>query len=244
MIRLYVENPLLENQDVVLTENQSHYLQKVMRLKENDDVLLFNGRDGEWKARITGTSKKSTILFPITQSRPQRREGDLWLLFSPLKPKRQEFLVEKATELGVSCLCLVHFERTSVPKVNFEKMQAHAREATEQCGRLTLPEIKPLMSLNALLKNWPAERFLLFGDESLSSPSLEALNLNPQKPYAFLVGPEGGFSPQELSLLKSFPQAQGVTLNPHILRAETAALVGVSYLQMKTQTVSSLVRNA
>jgi 16S rRNA (uracil1498-N3)-methyltransferase len=233
LIRLYVESPLLENQDINLPESQSHYLQKVMRLKENDDVLLFNGKDGEWNARITGTSKKSTILRPTFQSRPQRHGGDLWLLFSPLKPKRQEFLVEKATELGASCLWPVLFERTSVPKVNLEKMQAHAREAAEQCGRLTLPEIKPLTPLSTLLKSWPEERFLLFGDESFSSPSLGALDLSPQKPCGFLVGPEGGFSAQELSLLKSFPQAQGVTLNPHILRAETAVLVGVSYLQMK-----------
>jgi len=232
MIRLYVESPLLENQDVMLSDSQSHYLQKVMRLKENDEVLLFNGRDGEWKARITATSKKSTTLCPTFQRKPQQREGDLWLLFSPIKPKRQEFLVEKATELGVSCLWPVHCERTSVPKVNLEKMQAHACEAAEQCGRLTLPEIKPLTSLRALLKNWPQNRLLLFGDESLNSPSLGALDLNPQKPYAFLVGPEGGFTSQEFFLLKSFTQAQGVTLNPHILRAETAALVGVSYLQM------------
>lgn len=234
MIRLYVESPLLENQDIILPESQSHYLQKVMRLKENDDVLLFNGRDGEWNARITGTSKKSTILCPNFQSRPQRHGGDLWLLFSPLKPKRQEFLVEKATELGVSCLWPVHFVRTSVPKVNLEKMQAHAREAAEQCGRLALPEIKPLTPLSKLFKNWPQTRFLLFGDESLSSPSLGALDLNSQKSYAFLVGPEGGFTSQEFFLLKSFTQAQGVTLNPHILRTETAALVGVSYLEMKT----------
>jgi len=232
MIRLYTESPLFENQEVVLLENQSHYLQKVMRLKENDDVLLFNGKDGEWKARITGTTKKSTTLRPLIQNRPQGNAGDLWLLFSPLKPKRQEFLVEKATELGASCLWPIHFERTSVPKVNLEKMRSHTIEAAEQCGRLTIPEIKPLTPLSMLLKNWPEERHLLFGDESLSSPSLGTLDLNHQNPYGFLVGPEGGFTQQEFSLLKSFLQAQGVTLNPHILRAETAALVGISYLQI------------
>lgn len=232
MIRLYIESPLLENQDVVLTENQSHYVQKVMRLQENDDVLLFNGRDGEWKARITTLSKKSTTLHPFSQSRPQGHKGDLWLLFSPLKPKRQEFLVEKATELGVSCLWPVYFERTSVPKVNLEKMQAHAIEAAEQCERLTLPEIKPIVPFPVLLKNWPQDRLLLFGDESLRSPSLGTLELHHKRSYAFLVGPEGGFTSQEFSLLKSSPQAQGVTLNPHILRSETAALVGVSYFQL------------
>ncbi len=232
MIRLYVESQLFENQELMLIENQSHYLQKVMRLKEGDEVLFFNGVDGEWKARIIETLKKTTRLHLISQMRSQQHEGDLWLLFSPLKPKRQEFLVEKATELGVSRLCPLHFERTSVPKVNLEKMRNHTVEAAEQCGRLTIPEIKPLTSLSMLLKSWPQDRTLLFGDESLSSPSLGTLNLNFQKPYAFLVGPEGGFTSQEFSLLRSFPQAQGVMLNLHILRAETAALVGISYLQV------------
>ncbi|HUX78561.1 MAG TPA: RsmE family RNA methyltransferase, partial [Alphaproteobacteria bacterium] len=152
MIRLYIESSLHENQEVDLSENQSHYLQKVMRLKENDDVLIFNGREGEWKARIIKTTKKSTTLRVFIQSRPQRQEGDLWLVFSPIKPKRQEFIVEKATELGVSCLWPVHFERTSIPRLNLEKMRTHAIEAAEQCGRLTIPEIKPLTSLVKLLK--------------------------------------------------------------------------------------------
>ena len=232
MIRLYVESALIENHEVFLNENQSHYIHKVMRLKDGDTLFLFNGMHGEWKAQVTGVSKKTTLVSPIIQTRPQTQEKNLWLLFSPLKSKRQEFIEEKATELGVSCLWPIRFERTSIPRVNLEKMKAHVIEAAEQCGRLTLPEIKPLIALSVLLKNWPQDRLLLFGDETLSSPSLGSLNLDPQKPYAFLVGPEGGFTLQELSLLKSHPQAQGVTLNPNILRAETAALVGVSYLQL------------
>jgi len=232
MIRLYVESALVENQEVFLNEHQSHYLQKVMRLKEGDAVLLFNGLNGEWKANITALSKKQIQVSPISQTRPQRDEGDLWLLFSPLKPKRQEFLVEKATELGVSCLWPIHCERTSIPKLNLGKMRAHSIEAAEQCERLTLPEIKPLTSLSTLLKSWPEDCILLFGDETLNSPSLGKLKIDPQNRYAFLVGPEGGFTAQEFLLLKSHPQAQGITLNPHILRAETAALVGISYLQI------------
>lgn len=233
MIRLYVETPLVANQDVFLDEAQSHYIQKVMRLKEGDEVLLFNGVDGEWKARLSGLFKKQTLLQLVAQTKPQFKEADLWLLFSPIKPKRQEFLVEKATELGVSCLWPVKCERTSFPKVNLEKMMAHAREAGEQCGRLTLPEIKPLMALSALLKNWPSERVLLYGDETLNSPSLGTFSFPPDKPIAFLVGPEGGFTSQEFALLKAHSQAQGVTLNANILRAETAALLGVAFLQLK-----------
>jgi 16S rRNA (uracil1498-N3)-methyltransferase len=151
-------------------------------------------------------------------------------LFSPLKAKRQEFLEEKATELGVSCLCPVRCERTSVSKINLEKMLSHVKEAAEQCGRLTLPQLNPLCPLSQILENWPPMRNLIFGDETLTSLSLKDLTLDPKASYAFLVGPEGGFTPQEFSLLRRLPNAQGVTLNANILRAETAALVGLSYL--------------
>lgn len=232
MIRLYVDNPLSENQQIYLHENQSHYVQKVMRLKQDDTLLLFNGREGEWMACITGLEKKTTHLSIISQNRPQQNERSLCLLFSPLKPKRQEFLVEKATELGVSCLWPIRFERTSIPKVNLEKMRAQAREAAEQCGRLSVPEIKDLTSLPQLLKKWPQEEMLIFGDESLMSPSITTLKEDQDKFYSFLVGPEGGFTSQEYALLKAHSQVYGVTLNANILRAETAALVGVSYLRL------------
>jgi 16S rRNA (uracil1498-N3)-methyltransferase len=232
MIRLYVEDPLSENQQINLHESQSHYVQKVMRLKRADLILLFNGKDGEWQARITNLEKKTTGLVLLSQLQPQPRQGNLCLLFSPLKPKRQEFLVEKATELGVSCLWPIRCERTSVPKVNLEKIRAQVREAAEQCGRLDVPEIKDLTPLPHLLNNWPKDGMLIFGDETLTSPSLATVQRDPNKTYGFLVGPEGGFTRQEQSLLKSHLQAYGVTLNPHILRAETAALVGVAYLQL------------
>lgn len=232
MIRLYIESTLSENQQVLLSEPQSHYIQKVMRLKRGDCLLLFNGKDGEWKARILEMGKKTTLLSLLSQNRPQHDEKNLCLLFSPLKPKRQEFLVEKATELGVSYLWPIRFERTSIPKVNREKMRAQAREAAEQCGRLTLPEIKDLTPLPQLLKSWPQEGVLFFGDTTLTSPPLSTFNRDSEKFYGFLVGPEGGLTLQEQSLLRSHPHAYGVTLNPHILRAETAALVGISYLQL------------
>jgi 16S rRNA (uracil1498-N3)-methyltransferase len=233
MIRLYVNFPLNTARNVSLDEAQSHYLQKVMRLRLGDKVLLFNGKEGEWLAEIGEFEKKRTHLEVLSQTAVQSPEWDLWMLFSPLKPKRQEFLVEKATELGASCLWPVQCERTSILRVNIEKMSLHSREAAEQCGRLTLPEVKPLTSLQKVLKEWPDERRLLFGDETLTAPPLSDISLDKSKKYAFLVGPEGGFSPQELSLLRALPSGQGVTLNPHILRAETAALVGLSYLQLQ-----------
>lgn len=233
MIRLYVKCPFIKDQEISLSETQSHYIQKVMRLKEGEEILLFNGIQGEWKAKILIMLKRSTILQVVSEVRPFQEKGDIWLLFSPLKSKRQEFLVEKTTELGASCLWPIHYAHTSIPKVNHEKMEAHAIEAAEQSERLTVPIIKPLTLFSDLLKNWPKERMLIFGDETLSAPSLGTLKIEPQKPYAFLVGPEGGFNPQELNLLRSHPTVQGVTLNPYILRAETAALVGLAYLQMR-----------
>jgi|JI6StandDraft_1071083.scaffolds.fasta_scaffold152590_2 16S rRNA (uracil1498-N3)-methyltransferase len=235
MIRLYVEVSLMENQAFSLPKDQSHYVQNVMRLGPGDEILVFNGLQGEWKAQIKAILKKSTELIILSQTRPQPREGDLWLLFSPLKAKRQEFLEEKATELGVSCLWSVRCERTSVSKINLDKMQSHVREAAEQCGRLTLPQLNPLCSLSQVLENWPHTRNLIFGDETLASLSLKDLTIDPKESYAFLVGPEGGFTPREFSLLYKLPNAQGVTLNANILRAETAALVGISYLQLKNE---------
>jgi 16S rRNA (uracil1498-N3)-methyltransferase len=232
MIRLYVNFPLNNAKEAALEEAQSHYLQKVMRLRVGDRVLLFNGKEGEWLVEIREFEKKQTYLEIISQTAVQPSELDLWMLFSPLKPKRQEFLVEKATELGATCLLPVQCERTSIPRINLEKMSFHSREAAEQCGRLTLPEVRYLAPLREVLKEWPEERQLLFGDETLTAPSLNEISLDKSKKYAFLVGPEGGFSQQELSLLRALPGGQGVTLNPHILRAETAALVGLSYLKL------------
>jgi len=229
MIRLYVTETLSTGHPLSLPESQSHYLTKVMRLGVGDEVLLFNGRDGEWKAHIQEIQKKSAVLHLTTQTRSQTSEGDLWLLFSPLKPKRQEFLVEKATELGATCLWPMRCQHTSSP-LKEDKMKAHAIEAAEQSKRLTVPFIKPLTSLTTLLQEWPQDRVLLFGDETLTAPPLHSLSLDPHQPYGFLVGPEGGFSPQELDLLRT--HAQGVTLSPHILRTETAALVGLTGIAM------------
>lgn len=230
MIRLFIESTLSENQQIVLNESQSHYIQKVMRLKLGDTLLLFNGKEGEWNARIVDMGKKTTLLSLLSQNRAQHNENNLCLLFSPLKPKRQEFLVEKATELGVSHLWPIRFERTSIPKINIEKIRAQVREAAEQCGRLTVPEIKDLTPLPQLLKNWPQDGVLFFGETTQALPSLSAFHRNSEKFCGFLVGPEGGFTQQEQSLLRSHPSAYGVTLNPYILRAETAALVGIALL--------------
>lgn len=143
MVRLYVNTSLSKDTLFSVSETRSHYLQKVMRLKEGDTFLVFNGSQGEWSVKITSLAKKATFLQVEDQTRPQQEEGDIWLLFSPLKPKSQAFLEEKATELGVSRLWPIRCERTSVSTLNTAKMEAHVIEATEQSGRLTLPSLYP-----------------------------------------------------------------------------------------------------
>jgi 16S rRNA (uracil1498-N3)-methyltransferase len=200
-----------------------------MRKKVGDIIHLFNGKDGEWAYEITELHKRETILTLQSQVKSQPASNDLWLLFSPLKPKRQEFLIEKATELGVSCLWPILCERTSIPRVNLEKMQAHVIEVAEQCGRLSITEIKPMTQLSKALTGWPLSHSLIFGDETLTAPSIA--NIAIKKPCAFFVGPEGGFTEQEFNLLKR--KGRGVTLNQNILRAETAALAGLACISLK-----------
>lgn len=233
MIRLFVSSPrLFQNQDILLSEPQSHYLHKVMRLEIGHNLLIFNGQDGEWSATITGVAKRQLTLKTTHQTRRQKKEGDLWLLFSPLKPKYQLFLEEKATELGVGCLWPVRCDRTSLTHIKKAKMEAHICEAAEQSQRLTVPSLHSLTPLSDVLNTWPLDRLLLFGDETRESPCLSELTL-PSSSLALLIGPEGGFTPQELNILRAHPQSQGITLSPHILRAETAAISGVAYLQLK-----------
>ena len=236
MIRLFLKTPLIQNRSLTLSDQQSHYLQKVMRLKKGDTLFVFNGTEGEWVATVKELLQKVTVLQIIEQMRPQQEEKDLWLLFSPLKTKRQAFLEEKATELGVTHLWPVRCERTVVTSLNAAKMEAHIIEAAEQSGRVTLPSLRLLTTLPDLLETWPQERVLLFGDETRTAPSIGTIPLDSAKPYAFLVGPEGGFSPHEFSLLRAHASCQGVTLNPNILRAETAALAGVAYLQIRNNS--------
>lgn len=232
MIRLYVESPLFQDQEILLSEAQSHYLQNVMRLKGGDDLLIFNGEQGEWEAKISKQAKRASVLIPSQQMRLQPPQDDVWLLFSPLKPKSQLFLDEKATELGVGTFLPVKCARTTCA-VNPSKMKAHLIEAAEQSGRLTLPTIRPMTSFLSLLESWPQDRVLLFGDATLTAPVLTEYPWDPKKSYAFFIGPEGGFSPSELERLRAHPQSYGVTLSQQTLRAETAGIVGLSYLQLK-----------
>ena len=231
-VRLHVEAPLGQGARVVPDAGQSHYLLHVMRAKVGDAVTLFNGRDGEWRARVAEISKRSCVLACEAQIAPQSETPDIWLVFAPIKKTPADYVVQKATELGVRALQPVFTRRTIVTRINAERMRANAIEAAEQSGRLTVPEIREGVTLDKLLKTWPHERRLIFCDEAGEAPAIvDALKAAPAGPWAILTGPEGGFDPAERESIRSQPFVVPVSLGTRILRADTAALAALSVWQ-------------
>lgn len=232
MIRLFVPNDLAAESGIVLDKDQSHYLANVMRLKEGETVLLFNGRDGEWQANLQKVAKAGVAIHVRTQTRPQAPEPDLWLLAAPIKKDRVDLVAEKAAELGISRLWPVFTRRTVMSRVNTERLAANMLEAAEQCERLTIPEMAEPATLDKVLAGWEPDRPLLFLDESgTGQPIAAALSTLELGKLAVLVGPEGGFDDTERALLARLPFAVPVSLGPRILRAETAAIAALSVVQ-------------
>ncbi|TAK99684.1 MAG: 16S rRNA (uracil(1498)-N(3))-methyltransferase [Rhodospirillaceae bacterium] len=237
--RLYVESALVAGVAIAATEGQSHYLLSVMRRGPGGRVALFNGRDGEWHATIDVRTKRQVTFVVAERLRHQGTEPDLWLMFAPLKAARLEMMVEKATELGVSALVPVITRRTVVNRVNHRRLEAIVMEAAEQCERLTVPTIAALRPLDMALGDWPAgeagQRRLFFLDEgsardASAPPAMIAMH-GASGRAAILVGPEGGFDPDEQRLLRGLPYVSPLVLGPRILRAETAALAALTCWQ-------------
>jgi 16S rRNA (uracil1498-N3)-methyltransferase len=230
-LRLYVEDALAEGAAVEATPAQANYLGNVMRLGVGDRVLLFNGRDGEWLAEITALRRSACTLTARERIRPQSGGPDIHYLFAPLKMARLDYMVQKATEMGVAALCPVITWRTIAERVKLERMRANAIEAAEQCGVLRLPEIHEPLRLDAALRDWPGTRALIFADEAapIASP-LEALACVPQGPAALLIGPEGGFDEAEREALRRLPFVHAISLGPRIMRADTAAVAALALL--------------
>lgn len=228
--RLFVPAALCAGASITLDAPQSHYLAQVMRRQPGDWVRLFNGRDGEWAAQVASVGKKAVTLTTDHQSAAQEQVPDLWLCAAPLKKGRIDWLVEKACELGVAQLQLVTTQRTVVDKPNLDRLAAHMVEAAEQCGRTAVPALPAPLSLERLLKNWPAGRALVFADET-GGAALAAVAARTRGPAAILIGPEGGFTPEERAAIRALPQALPVSLGPRILRADTAAAAAVAVWQ-------------
>jgi 16S rRNA (uracil1498-N3)-methyltransferase len=210
---------------VALEAPQAHYVRHVLRASMADKLALFNGTDGEWLAEITEISKKNVHAVMMRQLRAQTQTPDITLLLAAIKSARMENAVEQATEIGVKRIVPVRTARTQPAHVNTDRLSAIAREAAEQCERLEWPEIMPYTPLASALAALPPEVTVFYGDESQKSPPMTPL-LTQEKPsaWAILVGPEGGFSPEEFALLATWPTAKGVSLGPRILRTGTASL--------------------
>jgi 16S rRNA (uracil1498-N3)-methyltransferase len=231
-VRLYVAAPLGPDATVALDAEQAHYVTGVMRLKAGASLRVFNGTDGEWTATLAATAKKAATLTIGARLRDQDRLPDLTLAFAPPKGPRLAALVEKATELGVTALAPVIAARSVVRNVNPARLRAIATEAAEQCGRLSLPEIAPAVPLARFLRAWPADRRLVFCDESGGGAPLAQLALlAPGERIGILVGPEGGFAEDERAAIRRTPGAAAASLGPRILRVDTAAIGALAVWQ-------------
>ena len=229
--RLYVTGDLGANMALTLNQGQTHYLLHVLRAKAGNRVLLFNGRDGEWLAEIAQAGKRGVTAACLKQTEPQAGVPDIWLAFAPVKKTPSDYLVQKAVELGVSCLLPVFTRRTIVSRINQERMAANAIEAAEQSARLSVPEIREGIALEKLLASWPKERRLFFCDEGGDAKPLAQAARGVDGPAAILTGPEGGFDPAERDMLRGVAFVTPVTLGPRILRADTAALAALAVWQ-------------
>ena len=224
MVRLWTGAALVAGAEVIATEAQAHYLTAVMRRGPDDEIALFNGRDGVWRAKITSIGRRHVALAPICLITPQAAEPDLWLAFSLLKRDATDLLVRQATELGVSALLPVMTERTNAARVNLDRLGAIAIEAAEQSERLSVPELRAPVTLGALLDGWPDTRRMAAAIERAGPAAMPNAS-------ALLVGPEGGFAPREVDAIRAARFVAPLSLGPRVLRAETAAIAGLALLQ-------------
>jgi len=230
--RLFVDQELGAGMNLTLDGAKANYLANVLRLKEGAQVELFDDHTGAWRATITDAARKRVTLNIVERLRAREAVPDLWLLFAPIKRGRIDWLVEKATELGVDRLMPVITRRTVVDRLNLDRLRAHAIEAAEQCGRTALPALAEPTALQKALAEWPVERALYFADEAGGAALLDVARAGPA---AILIGPEGGFTNDERAVIRALPQARTITLGPRILRADTAALAAITLWLARAQ---------
>lgn len=227
--RLYLAAELASGAVVACSGEQANYLVNVLRLADGDDLLVFNGRDGEWRARIARRGRRDVALQITDQVRPQQAGPDLHYLFAPLKHARLDYMVQKATEMGASRLVPVLTQRTNVARVNLERMRANAIEAAEQCGILHIPEVAEPSKLELVLAQWGPTRTLVFCDEGATTRDpIAALRAIAPGPLAVLIGPEGGFAASEREALLGRPFVVAIALGPRIMRADTAGVAALT----------------
>jgi 16S rRNA (uracil1498-N3)-methyltransferase len=227
--RLFVEHALSPGQALRCTADQANYLKNVLRMRDGDTVLVFNGRDGEWRSSLIEAGKRGVTLRVDDQTRPQSFGPDIDYLFAPLKRARLDYMMQKATELGVRRLRPVLTRHTIAERVNTDRMRANAIEASEQCGILHVPDVVAPVKLSAALDAWDTTRPLIFCDETAASADpITALRALPPGPVAVLIGPEGGFAADERERLLAQPFVTALALGPRIMRADTAAVAALA----------------
>ena len=230
-IRLYFPGKLSLKSPVKLENKQVHYLINVMRKKIDDSILVFNSVNGEFLAKISGIYKNTIIIDIIKKIRDVKIENDIWLLFAPVKKSPTEYIVQKATELGVSKIIPIITERTITKNLNLNRMQDIAIESSEQCDRITIPEICAVKKLKNLILNWDNNRIIFFCDETIRNNDVfkkDFQNLSTKSFGAILVGPEGGFSANETNYLREKKFIRPIDLGPRILRSDTAVIAALS----------------
>lgn len=230
--RLFVDSDIRAGQALPVQDSQYNYLHNVLRMEDGAELLVFNGREGEWLARLHYPSKKKIALDPIKQTRPQPAPSDLHYLFAPLKVGRLDYLVQKAVEMGAGVLQPVITQHVQGKIGSIDRLRANAIEAAEQCGILAIPDVHEPLRLTNLLEGWDASRRIIYCDEGAETNNpMAALSKIEEKHHALLIGPEGGFSAEEQMLLRGLPFVTAIPLGPRILRADTAAVAAMAVIQ-------------
>ncbi len=231
-IRLYVKSKLDFHKEIIIQSKQSHYLTNVMRRKRDDILSIFNEIDGEFISQIINVSKKNLTVKLLQKIKEPEKKINIWVVFAPVKKNPTDLIIQKATELGASCLIPVVTERTITRNINLKRMKEIVIEASEQCERITIPEIKPIQKLTDVIVSWNKNRKIFYGDETVRNQKEKVVFNNKTLHHpsgAILIGPEGGFSQSEISLLKSKEFVIPINLGPRILRSDTAVVSGLVF---------------
>ncbi|MEP3199809.1 MAG: 16S rRNA (uracil(1498)-N(3))-methyltransferase [Lentilitoribacter sp.] len=230
--RLFIDQPLKQGVSINLEREQANYLLNVLRLKDDSQLLIFNGSDGEWLANLQQEGRKKAALILQERTRPQPSKSDLVILFAPIKVGRLEYMVQKMVEMGAGIIQPVFTDHTQLHKINDKRLSANIFEAAEQCGVLSIPEFKPAQKLSDLLAKWDTSRQIIYCDEGTQTNNpVTELNAQSADKFALLIGPEGGFSSQEREILRSLKHVTPIPLGPRILRADTALVAAMAVLQ-------------
>lgn len=229
-IRIFLSERLEENNKIELGKDQSHYISNVMRLKSGDELLLFNGIDGEFLGKVVGSEKKQTIILVHAKQRDQSKPSNISLAFCPLKGQRLDFLIQKCTEVGLKSFIPVISDHTIVRNVNENRLKKIIIESSEQSDQLHIPQVLSALNLEEFLHFLKKEDVVLFGDISTKNNDLTQLIEDKSKNYILFIGPEGDFSPKEREIILKNVKFKSFSLGKNILRSETAAIAGLVLL--------------